>query len=511
MPGFALAPVEGGRPLELPPGETVLGRGALLGVTDKRVSRKHAILKVAGNHLSIKPVHVNPCFYQPTENGQISPLDIDKWHQLSPGDRFSLLVDKYAFKVLFAPLEVETQRKHCHFLVEDIPNQTSSVLQPSRMPHQQDLGQQSTPSKNHQLLETHLVLEKAAETPKKFSVRFSETKEVQPAEKRKRVLPTWMLQADPSPSASVSGTGNGVKIIKDSGKKRKMSENEDTPLITVDMPGISEELVRELERNESKVQPQKAGSSAGQFTCLSENEEVDFSPQNVRTCQLTETNITGAVNNSWEDDSFKTEQFSQDRPSQSLSNKDEIQELPQINQITKTDISNLNRSQNVLQNSNISIHQRRRACQYGKNCYRKNPIHFQQFSHPGDNDYPDTEVVAETENDNKPECPYGTACYRKNPQHKLEYKHTAPPGSEKRQLRAKSTKKGKGISLEDSDDDGEPNEYDLNDSFIDDDEEEEECEATDEDSDWEPDFQDQDNEDLDTLLKEAQDFAKTKQ
>lgn len=41
-------------------------------------------------------------------------------------------------------------------------------------------------------------------------------------------------------------------------------------------------------------------------------------------------------------------------------------------------------------------------------------------------------------------------------------------------------------------DDDDPNEYDLNDSFIDD-EEEEECEPTDEDSDWEPSSDDQDN------------------
>lgn len=61
----------------------------------------------------------------------------------------------------------------------------------------------------------------------------------------------------------------------------------------------------------------------------------------------------------------------------------------------------------------------------------------------------------------------------------------------------------------DSDNDGEPNEYDLDDSFIDD-EEEEECEPTDEDSDWEPDFEDKDSEDVDTLLKEAQTFVKAK-
>uniref|UniRef100_A0A8D0FWV0 Uncharacterized protein n=1 Tax=Strix occidentalis caurina TaxID=311401 RepID=A0A8D0FWV0_STROC len=56
--------------------------------------------------------------------------------------------------------------------------------------------------------------------------------------------------------------------------------------------------------------------------------------------------------------------------------------------------------------------------------------------------------------------------------------------------------------------DGEPNEYDLNDGFIDD--EEEECEPTDEDSDWEPSSEDKDNEDVETLLQEARKFVKTK-
>uniref|UniRef100_A0A8C8BE29 Uncharacterized protein n=1 Tax=Otus sunia TaxID=257818 RepID=A0A8C8BE29_9STRI len=61
---------------------------------------------------------------------------------------------------------------------------------------------------------------------------------------------------------------------------------------------------------------------------------------------------------------------------------------------------------------------------------------------------------------------------------------------------------------EDGANDDEPNEYDLNDGFIDD--EEEECEPTDEDSDWEPSSEDKDNEDVETLLQEARKFVKTK-
>lgn len=63
------------------------------------------------------------------------------------------------------------------------------------------------------------------------------------------------------------------------------------------------------------------------------------------------------------------------------------------------------------------------------------------------------------------------------------------------------------ISGED-DDVGQPNEYDLNDSFLDD--EEEEYEPTDEDSDWEPEKEDQEKEDTEELLKEAKKFMKRK-
>lgn len=40
---------------------------------------------------------------------------------------------------------------------------------------------------------------------------------------------------------------------------------------------------------------------------------------------------------------------------------------------------------------------------------RKNPLHFQECSHPGDTDYEEEEPEEESE---LPECPYGTDCYR---------------------------------------------------------------------------------------------------
>ncbi|OWK10347.1 APLF, partial [Cervus elaphus hippelaphus] len=64
-------------------------------------------------------------------------------------------------------------------------------------------------------------------------------------------------------------------------------------------------------------------------------------------------------------------------------------------------------------------------------------------------------------------------------------------------------------SISDEDDSvGQPNEYNLNDSFIDD--EEEGYEPTDEDSDWEPEKEDLEKEDMEGLLKEARKFMKRK-
>jgi len=97
---------------------------------------------------------------------------------------------------------------------------------------------------------------------------------------------------------------------------------------------------------------------------------------------------------------------------------------------------------------------KRERCPYGKFCYRKNPLHRQQAIHPGDPDWDDKENDTNTK---KPECPYGSDCYRKNPDHFKEYSHT------KKQRKAKSDD-------DEDDDDGLPNEYDYNDSFIDDEE-----------------------------------------
>ena len=119
----------------------------------------------------------------------------------------------------------------------------------------------------------------------------------------------------------------------------------------------------------------------------------------------------------------------------------------------------------------------RPACPYGAKCYRKNPLHREEESHPGDDDYQDpTPADQEDEGDeeDRPECEYGLDCYRQNPQHRKDYKHTRHP-QPKRAVKVKNAKKKK--KTED--------EYDSDDSFIDDEEDGwEPVDDSDEDADY---------------------------
>ncbi|XP_053607069.1 aprataxin and PNK-like factor isoform X2 [Plodia interpunctella] len=60
----------------------------------------------------------------------------------------------------------------------------------------------------------------------------------------------------------------------------------------------------------------------------------------------------------------------------------------------------------------------RERCMYGANCYRRNPVHKQEFSHPADADWGAGARGA---------CPWGAACVRRSPAHWALNIH--PPGT----------------------------------------------------------------------------------
>ncbi|XP_062467068.1 aprataxin and PNK-like factor isoform X2 [Pezoporus occidentalis] len=381
--------------------------------------------------------------------------------------------------------------------------------------------------------------------------------------RRKRVLPSWMLEEDllverisePVPKGGnrmKKGQGWGESNMKSlesevnvQQKKRSVSEEtmedfegeeEDQKkrsCLSIPVPSSRntsgfplENTMRNMEGN-GKTGSKKHGSS------LEKNDRQLNSKRSKKVGQISsKDNRIEETENKEPITGSPSQQAHWGRTSQNFDAQEGILE-PDANLDYETENSDSTRSADASESSR-QIKRKRTPCMYGSGCYRKNPVHFQQFSHPNDDDYYETEIIAQDNNDNRPECPYGTACYRKNPQHKLEYKHTAPPVTERatRQRTSKnedvvkrpdtvfqvleekpvrktlSDHMGKRAVEKDSASDDEPNEYDLDDSFIDD--EEEECDPTDEDSDWEPSSEDKDNEDVETLLQEARRFVKTK-
>ncbi|XP_041036509.1 aprataxin and PNK-like factor [Carcharodon carcharias] len=550
-----LEPEDGSGSIALESGLTAIGRGPKLRVSDKRVSRNHGLLEVVDGKLRIKPLHVNPCFYRSSSGDQLLPLEKDKWHWLNPGDSFSLLPNKYIYKVI-TPSFDHTLRNSDLSSFEDITDEQSNSQGSLRMGkgdvnEGQDVSQgyteKPTVSSGALTTDDHSRQQSSATEPNSILENTSKSELLKTSHaplnsvQRKRTLPAWMLQVmseiqNPSPAINKKGNRRG----------RERSDVEHTKTQTTQPGRKRHKTFENVEENEAMDQPQE---KKGRRRKLEPNEDEKQSKSNTKgnTLGTSSSNVKGEMKNNlnaaseanrnqrFDDDDKGKNQYNHD-PRQPcevsdwvMSDKEEEEKEVELmsrqgeqesvqqseaSHARRQDVLNKSRSLEPDESEPIedasasqTIQQkkpRRAPCMYGRNCYRKNPMHFQELSHPGDADYEDS--MDEEEDDDKPECPFGTTCYRKNPQHKKEYKHTQPPESELRRPRRNVAQKGKRGLGDENDDDGEPNQYDLNDSFIDD--EEDDLDPTDEDSDWEP--SSDSNEDIDTLTKEANRFVNNK-
>ncbi|CAH7164288.1 aprataxin and PNK-like factor [Phodopus roborovskii] len=508
---FFLQPLDGGPRVLVGPGQTVIGRGPLLGITDKRVSRRHAILEVVANQLRIKPIHTNPCFHQSSEKSQLLPMKTHTWCWLNPGDSFSLLLNKYSFRVLTtqAEEEMECTLRNSQILEDDLLSkmQKSPVINlPDETPGALQL--QGRPPVTE--------AKWSAVEPMSSAGACGDVCERQPhPAQRKRVLPAWMLAESLSDQNLSSPVQGGDKdAVQRSGKEGTCKDK--TP-VNITQHGRKRLIsLGNLESMSTEQDPGKKCKSSDQEGLVVSSKEV---PESLSSITLSGTDT----------DTVKTNELSNAVPIEELgevskyktvnkatANKDgetvrhpeshssiQSKSLPETSKgfypesssgPSSPDASSHTVADSVLGSSEESK-VRRVSCMYGAKCYRKNPLHFQHFSHPGDSDYGDIQVTDEGVTGDRPECPYGASCYRKNPQHKMEYRHSALPVR---------------VALdEDSDDVGHPSENDLNDSFPEEDEDEGH-EPTDEDSDWQPGKDNEEKEDVEELLKAAKRFMKRK-
>ncbi|XP_037104483.1 aprataxin and PNK-like factor isoform X2 [Syngnathus acus] len=311
MSGFELVPMDGGDAIQLPPGETVLGRGPFLRVSDKRVSRQHGLLDNRDGRLRLKPTHSNPCFLQAAPDERPRPLPRDAWCPLRRGDIFSLLPGQLMFRVAAAadgPLGPSATCEH---------------------------GGEMAPA-------------------------------VLPGTREKRRLPLWMM-ARVGTSPATSPGRQASKESRRGGETTKVKRRRN-------------EGARADEWTQTTTVTERVDVACRQAICWAE--DIPSSKCDVttgRSCDDVATETCGVAACAGQAGSKGNK-------------KDQAASQP------------------------------RAACPYGKDCYRKNPLHLRERSHPGDSDY------EEPEENERPECPYGTDCYRENPLHRKQYKHTKRAG-----------------------------------------------------------------------------------
>lgn len=448
MSGFDLVPVDGGEPVHVPPGETVLGRGPFLQVGDRRVSRHHGLLENVDGRLRLKPTHLNPCFIQSSLCDDPQPLQKDEWHTLSHGDFFSLLPGHLIFQVEAIDEDPPTPRNSQMFEVEGEAPASGEELEQALPPDAETPDE--APSDPSIGSKQGALSEKAAAEEKKMVYLTS-------PESRKRVLPTWMMAAATATSKKAEFTPKvpKAKATTSSPRIKPVRVTPKTPTSPEEAQSSSVEKPRKRRWNHREEPPQtKSDSPSHRSNTGSHQSEDGDDPASVSVS--------------------------------SLSGSEQSNRSLQASETRKTNQNNLPASSTSTATSTV-----RTPCQYGKDCYRKNPLHFQECSHPGDPDYQEEE---EKEDDKeRPECPYGTDCYRKNPLHWKEYKHTKRPGAPPTRA---VTKRNYRI-----DDDKEEDEDQYEDSFIDD----ESLEGGD-DSDYvpPPDSDESAQEDSQRLREEAQ-------
>ncbi|XP_037546405.1 aprataxin and PNK-like factor [Nematolebias whitei] len=429
MSGFDLVPMDGKDPVHLPPGETVLGRGPLLDISDTRVSRNHGLLENLNGRLRIKPTHMNPCFIQSSLSDDPRPLEKGSWFWLHHGDLFSLLPGRFIYRVEAVGEDERTPRNSQNFEEDDglpLPVETDVGHPPAVGQERRQTSPSSADPKEDEA-GRHSYTD---DDPTRLVGRvLSATVTSAP---RRRILPAWMTTAGPKSLASHPKVQSTVKRSKQSADS---SATQVTPIPT-SLPGEAELSEEEEDRPRKKRRK-------------SNHEEEE---------QKRETDVPPAEPTGEPQSEANRSEVSRDEDASSQTSEPEDKK----------------RSERV-----------RTPCPYGKDCYRKNPLHFQECSHPGDTDYQDQD-----QDQDQPECPYGTDCYRTNPLHRKQFKHTKKP--------ARSTRPKHQNPDEDEDESGDE------DSFINDD-----SEDVGEDSDYvPPDSEDSEQEDIQRLQKEASAFLK---
>ncbi|XP_049946167.1 aprataxin and PNK-like factor [Schistocerca serialis cubense] len=455
--------------VDIPVGETIIGRGPVMQCTDKRVSRTHAQIKVSEDgKIELTSTSLNPCYYN-DEKVIMKSSSVE----LKIGDRFSFLPDSYCYCVKVSspngsPSEEGTSSS------DNINNGANTEEKSFKV---EETG---VPSINEESLCTITVTPAADDPGGEMSVAL----------------------AGVSSTADLSGELTDPDVLSDNTKNgpsdaSPMSASKYVPKWLLAATERAKRRIEELSGEESGTEKVRGVAVAEEKSPAWDTDaSVDRDSGVADTGAREDVAPTSAIHQMSDDgdsDGPATEKPSEEEPIQRQPSPRPVKDLERVSGGTEEKqqsgdgqgaTSNYIRDPSPVQTS-VRV-----PCKYGSACYRKNPQHFAEFSHPGDPDY----------KDDRPECRYGTECYTKNPLHRQTYKHTKKPPKKRQRV-----KKG---APKDADENSEEDEYDYDDPFLND-ASSDDYEPTDSGSDVSA-SEGEEEQDLKRMEKEAKRFVRGK-
>lgn len=301
---------------------TVIGRGQFLQITDKRVSRSHALLELKDGKLYITPTHTNPCFLRTEASKEQTVLARDVKHMLSNGDEFGLLPDQLFYKVCYPQLngtesekEKET-KEEADLKPENVNDDTAkpdivsnggsqtTKDDTSKIVDNKDTGLEkaerkaaSAEKEDTELKEDSSSREKTAakleiddKKEKKKDEKEEKDEEEEPEDEdkedmampvdKKRVLPAWMVKAANQESPTKEKT-SPKKPISEAVNKRLPGTKISKPEPDEEDEDLEEEM--EDEDVEEEYKPEKKGrGKSSKFSDDDYEEEAsddDYTPE----------------------------------------------------------------------------------------------------------------------------------------------------------------------------------------------------------------------------------------
>ncbi|CAG9862999.1 unnamed protein product [Phyllotreta striolata] len=434
--------------LSLPYGHHIMGRKLPITTDDSRISRKHALITVHQNGASIEAMHKNPTFIKSSSSGEL--IKLSKKNEplpLNNDDSFSLVSKSNWYRVKLIQQKSEETVPFKRRLVEN-----TTVVSPNKR------------IKIDNVEESCNVASSSTSSSKTDDTVFIRAKDINcfAANELDSSDSECAIKIEPqdnNSSENVTSTNtNQVEVENSLPVEIKLEPPDTTSAETTstnreEIDNITNTNQQEVENSlpvQIKLEPPDTTSAETTSTnqveidnitntnqLEAENSlpvEVKLEPPDTTSTETTSTNQVEIENNlpvsvklepsdSGSTDVTATNQANNNLP---VTVKVEPLEANSNNPTSSTSDANVGSSSGTARVPPWKIEHpdwRRDRCWYGSNCFRRNPMHKEDFTHPGDDDY-DSDP-----NDHRLVCVYGQYCYRLNMQHRREFKHYGKPAN----------------------------------------------------------------------------------